>query len=150
MFELVEEAFDVVSLSVKFSILRVLNFTITLWRDDDFGSNLGDPVAKVVGIVAFVGKNGSSLKAVDKIMSKGDVVALSRTGNQADREAKRFRCSMDFRRQSTPRPTQTLGIRPFLTVVHQQHGDAPARWCLSIISHSRSASLASTPISIQR
>lgn len=112
MFEFVQEALDLVALLVKIGVVWTLDLAIAFRWDDDFGSGVCNPVAQMVGIVTFVGQNGSGLETVDKIMSKGDVIALSRTGNQADRKAKRFRRSMDFRRQSAARPTQALGIRP--------------------------------------
>lgn len=101
-----------ITLFVKFGVVGTLDFTIAFRRDDDFGSGTGNTVAQMIGIVAFVGQNSPGFEAVDKIMGKGDVIALTGGGDQADRQTQRLRRGMDFRRQSTARPTQTLGIRP--------------------------------------
>ena len=45
-------------------------------RDDDLASGLRDPLAKVVGVVSFVGDRDGCGEAFDKIVGEGDVVAL--------------------------------------------------------------------------
>ena len=41
----------------------------------------------MAGVVALVGDRGPSIEAIDEIMSKSDVVALSGAGDEADRIA---------------------------------------------------------------
>lgn len=126
-------------------------------RDDDLGPGAGDPLGKVVGIVALVGDGDFGGEAVDEIVGEGDVVALAGRADQADRQAEGLGGGMDLGAQAAARPAQALGIRPPLTL----RAPAACWWARtmveSIISHSRSASRASTasmpsstPISIQR
>jgi hypothetical protein len=66
----------------------------------------------MVGVVALIGNRRAGVEAVDKIMGKGNVVALAGSTDQADRIAKRIAGGMDFGAQPAPRPAQALGIRP--------------------------------------
>ncbi len=66
----------------------------------------------MIGIIPLVGKGGIGLEALDEVMGKSDVAALSSRADQPDWKAERFRRDMDFRAQSAARPTQALGIRP--------------------------------------
>lgn len=157
MLELAEEALDAIALLVEISVVVPLDLAVALWRDDDFGAGLGDPVGEMIGIVALVGDCRFGLDTVDQVMGKRDVVALAGRSDQADGKAERLGGGMDFGAQAAARPAQALGIRPPLTL----RAPAACWWArtmvLSIISHSRSASRASvssmpsrTPISIQR
>ena len=156
MFEFGEEALDAIALFVEVSVIGPLRLSVSLGRDNDIGSSLFDLVAQMISIIAFVSKNRLRFEAVDEIMRQSDVIALPRRPDQADRKTQRF-CRMDLRAQSAARPTQALGIRPPFSL----RAPAACWWArtmvLSIISHSRSASRASTnsiasrtPISIQR
>ncbi len=66
----------------------------------------------MVCIIALVGDRCFSLKAVDEIMGKSDIVALSGAGDQTDWQPERIASGVDLRAQTAPRPAQTLGICP--------------------------------------
>lgn len=112
MLELVEEALDDVSLLVQVGIVVALFFSVALGRDDDFGSRPVDTVDEAIGVVAFVGDGGAGLEALDKIMGKGNVVALPGAGQQTHRIAERIAGGVDLGAQAAARPAQALGIRP--------------------------------------
>ena len=82
----------------------------------------------MVSIVAFVGDRGIGREAIDEIMREGDVVALSRRADEADRQPERITRNMDFRAQPAPRPAKALGIRPPLPCGHRRHADERGRW----------------------
>lgn len=72
-------------LFVEVSVVGTLDLAVALRWDDDFGSRFSDLFVQVVGVIAVVGDRGTSLKAIDEIMGKGDIVALSGAGDQANR-----------------------------------------------------------------
>jgi hypothetical protein len=112
LFELVEEALDDVALLVEIDVVGTLDLAVSFRRDDDLCAGLGHPVDEMVGIIALVGDGRARDEAVDKIMRKGDVIALPRSPDQADRIAQRIAGSVDFGAQPAARPAQALGIRP--------------------------------------
>jgi hypothetical protein len=61
-----------------------LDFAVPLRRNDDFGSRFSDLFVQMVGVIALVGNRGANLEAIDKIVSKGDVVALPGAGDQTN------------------------------------------------------------------
>jgi hypothetical protein len=61
-----------------------MDFAVALGRNDDFGPRLGDLFVQMVGVIALVGDRGANLEAIDKIVSKGDVVALPGAGDQTN------------------------------------------------------------------
>ena len=65
----------------------------------------------MIGVVAFVGDRRVCDEAFDQIMRKGNVVALPRRANQAQRIAERVTGGMDFRTQAAAGAAKTLGIR---------------------------------------
>ncbi len=66
----------------------------------------------MVGIVALVADRGARIEAIDEFMREGDVVALPRRADQAERVAECVTGGVDFGAQATSRPAQALGIRP--------------------------------------
>lgn len=112
MFEFVEEAFDDVALLVEFGVVGALGLAVALGRDDDPRSGFGDPIDEMVGVIALVGQRGLGLKALDEIVGEGDIVALARRADQADRIAERVAGGVDLGAQAAQRPAQALGIRP--------------------------------------
>ena len=112
LFELVEEALDDVAFFVEVDVVGTLDLAVSFWRDDDLGAGLGDLVDEMVGIVAFVGDRRAGGDAVNKVMREGDVIALARGADQADRIAKRVASGVDFGAQPAARSAQALGIRP--------------------------------------
>lgn len=97
MFELVEETLDAIALFVQLGIVDAPALAVSLWRDDDLRTRCRDPVAQMVGVVALVGQEGVGFDPFDKFVRQGDVVALPRTGDQADRKTEGFGRGMDFR-----------------------------------------------------
>ena len=112
LFELVEEALDDVALLVEIGVVGTLHLAVSFRRDDRRRSGLHDPLDEMVSVIALVGNRHARVEAVDKIMGKGNVVALAGTTDQTDRVAKRIAGGMDFGAQPAPRPAQALGIRP--------------------------------------
>jgi hypothetical protein len=66
----------------------------------------------MIGVIALIGDGGASVQSLDKVLRKGDVVALPRRADQADWQPQRIASGMDLGAQPTSRPAQTLGIRP--------------------------------------
>ena len=66
----------------------------------------------MIGVIAFVGDRGACSEAIDKLMCEGNVVALPRRPNQAERIAERITRGVDLGAQPISRPAQALGIRP--------------------------------------
>ncbi len=116
MLELAEEAFDAVAFLVEIGVVRTLDLAVALGRDDDLGAIFSNPVGEMVGIVSLVGEGRLGLDTVDQIMGKRDVVALAGRADQSDGKPERFGGGMDLGAQAAARPTQTLGIRPPLTL----------------------------------
>lgn len=77
---------------------------------------MGKPVAQMVGVVALVGDGCVGFEAVDKLVGKGNIIALPGGADQANRIAQRIASGMDLRTQPTPRSPQALGIRPPFTL----------------------------------
>src|SRR5262249_61821409 len=107
-----EEALDDVALFVQIGVVDTLDFAVSLGRDDDFGPAFGDFMAQMIGIITLVGDCGTRIEAIHQLMCEGDVVALPRRTDQAERIAERITGSVDFGAQATSRPAQALGIRP--------------------------------------
>lgn len=116
MFEFVEEAFDDVALFVEFAIIGTLELAVALGRNDDPSCGSADVVDQMIGIVSLIGQSSLRLKTLDEVVGEGDVVALTRCADQAERIAERIAGGVDFGTQSTPRPAQALGIRPPFTL----------------------------------
>jgi hypothetical protein len=157
LFQLVEEAFDEISLFVERLVVGERRTAIRFGRNDGFGSAFEDSLAQVIGVITFVGDDGLSLKAFDQGVRLCDVVALTWPEQQADGIAERVGCGVDLCAQAAAGPAQTLGICPPLAI----RAPAACWWARtmveSIISHSRSASVVSAsrnpsnaPRSIQR
>jgi hypothetical protein len=51
----------------------------------------------MIGVVAFITDGGSRIEAIDKLMCEGDVVALPRRTDQAERIAGRVTGGVDFK-----------------------------------------------------
>jgi hypothetical protein len=66
----------------------------------------------MIGVIALVADRGSRIEAIDKLMCEGDVVALARRADQAERIAERVAGGVDLGAQPASRPAQALGIRP--------------------------------------
>ena len=64
----------------------------------------------MIGVIAFVGDRGACSEAIDKLMCEGNVVALPRRPDQAERIAERITRDVDLGAQPTSRPAQALGI----------------------------------------
>jgi hypothetical protein len=116
LLEVVEEALDTVALLVEIGVVGSLDFTVALGRNDDLGAAFGDLFGKMVGIVSLVGNGRIGVDTVDQVMGKGDAVALSGRGDQADRQAECLGGGVDLGAQATARPAQALGMSPPLTL----------------------------------
>src|SRR5690606_24245799 len=103
---------DAVAFLVEIGVVCALDLAVAFGRDNDLGPDFDEAFAQMVGIIALVGKSCRSREAFDKVMGKGDVVALAGRPDQTDGEAKGFGRRMDLGAQTAPRPTQALGIRP--------------------------------------
>ena len=112
LFELVEEALDAVSFLVEIDVVRPLQLSIALGRDDDLDATFCHPVDEMIGVVSLVGDSGLGVDVIDQVVGKGDVVALAGRTNQAQGEAERLGSGVDLGTQAAARAAQTLGIRP--------------------------------------
>lgn len=101
-----------VALLIEIGVVRTLIFSVSLRWNDDYGLHLGDLVEEMIGAIAFVGHCVLCLETVDKFMRIGEVVALPRTCDQANRKPECIACGVDFSAQAAARPSQALGIRP--------------------------------------
>ena len=57
---------------------------------------MADFVDEMVGVIALVGDHHVRSETIDKIVCEGDVVALPRRADQADRIAKTIASGVDF------------------------------------------------------
>jgi hypothetical protein len=87
LLELAEVALDAIAFLVEIEVVGPLKLAIALRRNDDVGAVGSDPVYEVIGVLSLVGDGGFGLDAVDQITGEGDVVALTRRGNQANGRA---------------------------------------------------------------
>src|SRR5690606_30547738 len=98
-------------LLIEVGVVGSLVFSVALGRDDDLGATISDPAGQVVGVVSLVVDGGIGIEAVDQVMGKGDVVALSGRADHVYGKAKGFGGGMDLGAQASARPAQTLGLR---------------------------------------
>lgn len=105
-----------IALLVEVGIIGSLDLAVSLRRNDDPGAAGDDPVREMIRVITLVGDGRSSGDAVDQVMSKSDVVALTGRADQTDRKTEGFRGGVDFGAQAAAGPAQTLGIRPPLTL----------------------------------
>jgi hypothetical protein len=98
------------------AVISALDLAIAFRGNDDRGAAFGNPLGEMVRVIAFVGDGGFGVDAVDQIMGKGDVVALARRADQANRQTERLGGGVDLGAQAAARPAQALGIRPPLTL----------------------------------
>jgi hypothetical protein len=112
LFKLIEEALDDIALLVEIYVVGTLELAVSFRRNDGFGAVLGDRFDEVVGIIALIGDRYARRDAIDKIMRKSDVIALSGSADQTDRIAESVAGGVNFGTQPAPRPAQALGICP--------------------------------------
>ncbi len=75
-----------------------------------------DGLCQGIGVVALVAQDRPGCEACDQVMGQRDVVALARARQKAHWIAQRIARRMNLGAQAAARPTQTLGIRPPLTL----------------------------------
>lgn len=73
-----------------------LYLAVSLPRYDDLCPRFGDLFVQTVGVIALGSNRGAGPETIDKIMGKGDVVALSGTGDQTSRWPERIAGDVDF------------------------------------------------------
>ena len=112
MFELVEEAFDGIALFVEMLVIGQWRLSMPARRDDRLAALGVDLLAQVIGIVAFIGKDGLCLETINQVIAPGGVILLARAGYETDRQAQSVGSGMDFGAQSSPGTTKALGMRP--------------------------------------
>ena len=141
--QLVEEPLGEVAL-VERLVMVAWRFAVGPGRDDSLGSHVAYGIPQVVSVVSLVGDHGTGLEAVQQFVAARDVMALPRPEQQAHRVAQRVGGGVYLGAQAAARAAQPLGIRPPL----DRRAPAACWWArttvLSIISHSRSLSAAST------
>ena len=96
------------------------------------GMTASPPVSAIlshmVGVIALIGDDDIGDEAIDKLVREGDVVALSRRSDQAQRISQCVARGVDFGAQPSARAAQALGIRPPFSGERRRRADAPARW----------------------
>jgi hypothetical protein len=80
MLDLVDEAFNQMSLAVQMLVIVALLFAITSRRHNDLHASLLEVVEKFLRIIAFVSQEHFKVEIFDKRVGLGLVVAL--TGSQ--------------------------------------------------------------------
>ena len=144
LLQLVEEPLGEVALPVERLVMVAWRFAVGPGRDDSLGSHVAYGIPQVVSVVSLVGDHGTGLEAVQQFVAARDVMALPRPEQQAHRVAQRVGGGVYLGAQAAARAAQPLGIRPPL----DRRAPAACWWArttvLSIISHSRSLSAAST------
>lgn len=89
-----------------------MDLAVALGWDDGLGALFDDPFYEMIGIVSLVSNGNLSVDAIDQVVGKSDVVALTGRTDQAKRKAERLGGGVDFGRQAAARPAQALGMRP--------------------------------------
>ena len=96
MLELIEETLDEIAFLVERLVVGERRAAVGFRRNDRLGVAFEDSLAQVIGVITLVGDDGFGFKSLDEIMCFGDVVALARPEQQADRIAERVGRGMDF------------------------------------------------------
>jgi hypothetical protein len=88
--------------------MRDSDLAATLGGDHGLGLHVGDGLAQVVAVIGFVGEHGTSLLALQKIGSSGDVTGIARCDQKPQGTAKRVEAHVDLGGQSTsPAPAKS-------------------------------------------
>jgi hypothetical protein len=136
--DLVDEAFDQVTLLVEGLVVRNSLRSRAAGRNHGFGAAFCDSGAKPVGIIALVGKHVFAGKAADESLGLANVVDLAWSQDEADGIAESVDADIDLGAQAAARTPDRLIFAPPLW--------APAAcWCArtmveSMIRYSRSGS----------
>ena len=117
MFDLVEEPFNEIALSIEELTEANRVFAVGLGRDVRPCVAFGDGLAQRVGVVALIGdENCAGGQVDDEVRRAGDVALLARRQLQLDRPALLVDKRVDFGREPAPRATQTAIRTPLFAV----------------------------------
>ena len=100
MFDLIEEAFDQISLSVEGEVASPLNQPVALGRDDRLYSPLLEGQDQAIGVVGLVGEKGLGAAVFQQRLRLAEVRGLPWGQGEGDRIAERVDQGVDLSGQS--------------------------------------------------
>ena len=112
VFELIEEPLDLVSELIGLCIVRDLDFSVPLGRNNGLASGLFDHLPQRCGIVRLVGDNAPGVLPIQQIGGNGNIMGLATGQNEAQWPALGIRDGMDFAGQSSSGTPQSLIFGP--------------------------------------
>jgi len=93
-------------------IVRDMNDTVALGRNDGFGVEALEGLAQMIGVERLVGQHGTEFEPFDQVRDTGNLTALTRQKFEADEVSKRIRQRQDLGRQSAFRSADGLILSP--------------------------------------
>lgn len=125
MFELAEEALDLIAFAVKGFAEAGLPLAIGLGRDIRHCALCFDQVADGVAVIGFVREhNGARIKPVEQCQRSRCIMRLARTQAEPEREALPIDERVDLGREAASGATETMISTPLFAVA--------ACWCARI------------------
>ncbi len=125
MFELAEEALDLIALAIESFAEAGLPLAVGLGRDIRHRALCFDQVADGVAVIGLVGEhNGARIEPVEQRQRSGCIMRLARTQAEPEREALPIDERVDFGREAAPGATETMISTPLFAVA--------ACWCTRI------------------
>jgi hypothetical protein len=122
VFELAEEALDLVALAVERLAEARFPFAIGFGRDVGHCALRLDQIADVAGVIGFVGQHdGARFEAIQQAKRGRPVMRLACRQAQPDREALPVDDRVDFGRETAPGAAETMISTPLFAVA--------ACWC---------------------
>ena len=97
MLELVEESLDAVSKFVGLFVVRDVDLSVPLGRDDHFDFCLLDDLAEVIGVISLVGDHAARGLPIQQVSCGGTVVGFTASQDETQWSACGVGEGMDFR-----------------------------------------------------
>ena len=116
MLELVEEAFDVVSLAIDRFRPAVSLVAVGFIGNVGDRALVTDEGADTIGVVALVGDDdGALLETLEQSLCRGQIVIVARRDQEADRAPFRIDAGVDLRGEAAAASTNTPNSTLFFT-----------------------------------
>ena len=97
MFELVEESLDAVSKFVSLFVVRDVDLSVPLGRDDHFDFCRLDDLAEVIGVISLVDDHAACSLPLQQVSCGGTVVGFTASEDETQWSAFGVGEGMDFR-----------------------------------------------------
>ena len=110
--DLVEAAFDAVSVFVDFGVMADEALSRRIAGDDGFSPDVGDTVANGIGVVGRVGQHMAGPEPLHQRQGSRRVAGLSGREDHPERPAERVAGNVDFGRQPASGTPQSLVPAP--------------------------------------